>query len=356
MSRIPIIGQSSLRSQKLLEAVSSYEHLFIVAHDNPDPDAIAAGWALSVLIGQRLGKSVEVLAGGGIVRAENRHMVDLLNPPLRLVASIALPASSGVILVDCDVDGTNQLLSRGSILPVAVIDHHSDECNRVLVPFRDCRPEAVASVSIAASYLREQNLEPGFKLATAMWYAMRTETCGEEFRYSSLDRSILLWLTERAEPTLLAEIESAPLEAEYYGDLVLALQNTFVYGQTALCLLPRAAGAEIVGEMADLLIRYRRVHRVLCCAVVGKDLYVSVRTDAHTGSAAKLVRVTLAGIGSGGGHSHRAGGKVSGVVNGLPFNGDWQPELRRRWLAACNIEGTKGRRLVAKREIINHLR
>ncbi|MFC1597221.1 hypothetical protein ACFL5Q_04680 [Planctomycetota bacterium] len=59
-----------------------------------------------------------------------------------------------------------------------------------------------------------------------------------------------MWLTERAEPTLLAEIESAPLGAEYYGDLVLAIQNTFDYGQTALCLLTRAAGAEIVGEVA----------------------------------------------------------------------------------------------------------
>ena len=188
-----------------------------------------------------------------------------------------------------------------------------------------------------------------------MWYAMRTETRGEEFRYSSLDRSILLWLTERAEPTLLAEIESAPLGAEYYGDLVLAIQNTFVYGQTALCLLPRAAGAEIVGEVADLLIRYRRVHRVLCGAVVGKDLFVSVRTDSDTDGAVELVQATLEGIGSGGGHVHRAGGKVSGVGGGSPIKGDWQQELRRRWLAVCNVEGKQGRRLVAKREIINNL-
>ena len=45
-----------------------------------------------VLIEQTLGTSVELLAGGGIVRAENRHMLELLNPPLRLVTSIELPA------------------------------------------------------------------------------------------------------------------------------------------------------------------------------------------------------------------------------------------------------------------------
>ena len=356
MSTTPTRSTTTHRSHELLETLSGYERFLVVTHDNPDPDAIAAGWAMLVLIEQRLGKSVELLAGGGIVRAENRHMLELLNPPLRLVTSIELPTRAAVILVDCDVGGTNQILSRGEILPVAVIDHHSYERERVFVPFRDCRPDAVASASIAASYLREQNIEPGPKLATAMWYAMRTETRGEEFRYSSLDQSILVWLTERAEPTLLAEIESAPLVAEYYGDLVLAIQNAFVYGQTALCLLPRAAGAEIVGEMADLLIRYRRVHRVLCGAVVGKDLFVSVRTDStDTGSAVELVKATLAGIGSGGGHVHRAGGKVSGL-GGLSIRGDWQQELRRRWLAVCNVEGRHGRRLVARREIISNLR
>ena len=355
MPATPTRSTPKCRSHELLETLSGYERFLVVGHDNPDPDAIAAGWALRVLIEERLGKSVELLAGGGIVRAENRHMLELLNPPLRLVTSIELPTRTAVLLVDCDVGGTNQLLSRQGIFPVAVIDHHRYEHERVLVPFRDCRPEVVASASIAASYLREQNIEPGLKLATAMWYAMRTETRGEEFSYSSLDRSILLWLTERAEPTLLAEIESAPLGAEYYGDLVLAIQNTFVHGQTALCLLPRAAGAEIVGEVADLLIRYRRVHRVLCGAVVGEDLFVSVRTDSESDSAVALVQATLDGIGSGGGHAHRAGGKISGVGGDSPIKSDWQQDLRRRWLAACNVEGKQGRRLVAKREIINNL-
>ena len=93
--------------------------------------------------------------------------------------------------------------------------------------FRDVRPRAAASASIAASYLAEQGLEPGPKLATALLFAIRTETRGGETYHSRLDRSVLLWLTERADPSLLAEIEQRPSRLEYYGDLILGLQNTF---------------------------------------------------------------------------------------------------------------------------------
>src|SRR4029077_21275397 len=105
-------------------------------------------------------------------------------------------------------------------------------------------------------------------LATAMLYAIHSETRGYETHYTALDREVVLWLTERADPGLLAEIESAPLSRAYYGDLFAALQCTRVFGDAALCLLPRAECAEIVGELADLLIRCRDIQRVLTGAVV----------------------------------------------------------------------------------------
>ena len=60
---------------------------------------------------------------------------------------------------------------------MAVIDHHPTGRDSQLL-FQDIRTDAAASASIAASYLREQQVEPGMKLATAILYAIRTETCG----------------------------------------------------------------------------------------------------------------------------------------------------------------------------------
>jgi len=349
----PMTRQRIVKSQRLLRLLEEYEEVLVVAHDNPDPDALATGWALWLLVQQRLGKRVRLLAGGDIVRAENRHMVKLLRPPIELVRSAICADGAAVVLVDCQPGNQNHVLSEDAGSVAAVIDHHLAGPRRWRAAFRDVRPRAAASASIAASYLREQKLEPGPQLATALLYAIRTETRGHETHYSRLDRTVLLWLTGRADPSALAEIESAPLSLEYYGDLVLALQSTFLYDDVAFCLLPRASGPEIVGEVADLLVRGQPIWRVLCAAVVGEDLLLSVRTEHEEDDAAQLAQKTLAGLGQGGGHRHRAGGKIPGI--GPKITESLEEEIRNRWLAACKVDRQRGTRLVPRRDIVENL-
>ena len=338
------------KSEELLLTLTDFDRILVVMHDNPDPDAIATGWGVQTLIQERLRRPVEVVGGGAIVRAENRHMVELLSPPIELVDQLAIDDGCAIILVDCGIGTTNHLVTRCGLRPVAVIDHHLDGERSSDTPFLDLRAGVAASASIAAEYLREQDIEPEDKLATAMLYAIRSETHGCETHHSDLDRAMIPWLTERADPAMLAEIESAPLSRDYFGDLALALQSTMVFGDAALCLLPRAEGAEIVGELADLLVRCRSIHRVLSGALVKGDLLVSVRTERTGDIAASLVQTVLDGLGSGGGHVHRAGGKVAGVGSG-PIRDELKHEIQRRWLAACGVAESSGELLVSRTEI-----
>jgi nanoRNase/pAp phosphatase (c-di-AMP/oligoRNAs hydrolase) len=353
MSRLAT--SQATKSDELLQVLSEFDRFLVVMHDNPDPDAIATGWGLQVLIRRKLNRPVRVVGGGAIVRAENRHLVELLQPPIELVDDLEVSEGTTTILVDCGSEATNHLLTRKRLHPIGVIDHHVNEGLDEQPAFQDIRPHVAASATIAASYLREQRIDPGVKLATAMIYAQRTETCGSETHYSALDRSILPWLTERAEPALLAEIENAPLSREYFGDLLLAMQGTFVYDRVALCFLPRASGAEIVGEVADLLIRCEGIQQVLCGAIVGSDLVLSARTERDCGSATKLLSTTLEGLGGAGGHAHRAGGKITAVGRGVKIAEELYDELRRRWLKACGVTRRRGTRLIPKREIVENL-
>lgn len=341
------------KSERFLKALAPYGKLLVVAHDNPDPDAVATGWAVCLLIKERLGKPVRLLGAGDIVRAENRQMVRLLEPPIELVCGADLAKNAGVVLVDCQPGNGNCLFCDGDLAPAAVIDHHAVQQRRGRTAFRDVRPGVAASASIAASYLREQKIEPGTRLATALLFALRTETSGNETHYSRLDRAVLVWLSQRFDPSCLAAIENAPLAKEYYGDLLLALKSTFLYGDTAFCLLPRAGGAEIAAEVADLLIRCDTIWRVLCGAVVGEDLFVSVRTEHDDEDAAQLVQKTLAGLGRGGGHRRRAGGKIPGV--GPKVTEELQEQLRDRWLSVAGVGRQRGTRLVSRREIVEDL-
>jgi nanoRNase/pAp phosphatase (c-di-AMP/oligoRNAs hydrolase) len=342
------------KSDELLQVLRGYDRIFVVMHDNPDPDAIAAGWGVQVLIEEKLSAAVRLVGGGAIVRAENRHMVDLLAPPIELVDHVDFDAGSAAVLVDCGAEATNHVVTRQQIKPVAIIDHHSNG-QLPQASYLDIRPDAAASATIVASYLREQQIELGPKLATAMLYAVRTETCGHETHFSQLDRSILPWLTEHGDPALLAEIENAPLTRDYFADLLLALQSTFLYDDAAICFLPRASGAEIVGEVADMLIRCDGIRRVLCATIVAEDLLISARTQPGHGSATELLQTTLEGIGGAGGHSHRAGGKIYDVGHSTKFIEALHDDLRSRWLTACGVQRKRGTRLIPKRKIVENL-
>lgn len=352
-----MIPRRTMRSERLLAVLADYDQIVIVSHDNPDPDAIAAGWAVHLLVQEKLGKPVRLVAGGAIIRAENRHMLRLLKPPIELVREVPATERLGVVLVDCGSSGQNHLFAQQAYTPDAVIDHHLGEGGRQRrkVKFEDVRKQAAASASIAASYLREQGVEPSAELATALVYALRSETRGAETTYSRLDRTVFFWLSRFFDPARLAEIENAPLSPEYFADLTLALQSTFIYGDTALCLLPQASGAEIVGEVADLLIRCEGLGRVLCGAVVQDDIVLSVRTERNGEDAAALVCATLQGLGHGGGHRHRAGGKIPGRGRGAAWIEVMQVELLSRWLATCGIDRQRGRHLIAREDIVENL-
>ena len=258
-----------------------------------------------------------------------------------------------MVLVDCQARNQNHILRGDAVPVVAVVDHHELQERPPHVRYRDVRPGVAASATIAASYLRDEKIEPPARLATALLFAVRTETRGSETRYSPLDRTVFKWLTERANPSQLAEIESAPLARRYYGDLILALSNTFIYEDAAFCLLPRASGAEIVGKVADLLVRGEDIWRVFCGAVVHEDLLISVRTQHKEDDATELVRRTLEGLGESGGHPRRAGGRIRNV--GPKITEDLENDLRNRWLVACGVDRQRGTRLVPRREIVGSL-
>jgi nanoRNase/pAp phosphatase (c-di-AMP/oligoRNAs hydrolase) len=344
----------SRRSDRLLKLLDEYEEVLALTHDNPDPDAVASCWALITLVRAKLDKPVRAVAGGAIVRAENRRMMELLSPPIEFVEDVPLSSTPAVVMIDCVPTARNHVLGAADMRPVAVIDHHALRSSPFRVRFRDIRPKVAATATILGQYLREQEVEPNPDLATALVYAIRTDASGQS-DFSRTDECIARWLGAWVDHGKMFDIENAPLAREYYADLLLALESAFVYGDAALCFLPQAGNAEIVGEVADLLIRCRDVDRTLCGAVVDGDLLVSVRTTDRGGDAHELVTKTLAGVGHGGGHQHRAGGKLAKASKGGHVSEDLQAELRSRWLRACGLDQQRGSRLVPARQIIQNL-
>jgi nanoRNase/pAp phosphatase (c-di-AMP/oligoRNAs hydrolase) len=332
----------------------------VVTHHNPDPDAIAAGWGVVVLVEKTLKCPCRLYAGGAISRAENRILVDLLHPPLDLVDHLLPPSGTAVVVVDTFLPGL--LVSWSLKEPLAaVIDHHARQpaagsrrgTRHPRFRFRDIRPRVVATASMVSGYLKSAGIVPSPELATALLYGIHTDAQGWDVQFSGTDRAAFSWLSQYADPELRAHIERAPLPREHFYNLLLGLQNAFLYDDAALCFVPHASSPEVVGEVADLLLRCEEVDRVLCGAVVGDRMVFSARTSSGAGDAGELLVKTLQGRGSCGGHVHRAGGFIP--LNGQSGAHELETSVRSAWLRACGIQQQRGARLVPKKEILKAL-
>lgn len=350
----PVRSKSLRKSDRFLRALRDHPRVLVVAHDNPDPDAIASTWAVKHLIDETLDLPTRCLAGGAVVRAENRLMLELLAPPLELVNEVELDPDEAIVVVDCQPTSVNHLLGTQVGHVVAVIDHHRGSVAKKRYAHRDVRPKVGATSTIVTQYLREQAVLPDPSLATALIYGIQTDVVSGEAGLSASDKRAITWLVPKSDLRQLAQITNAPLSPTYYEDLFIAIENTFTYGDVGFCMLPHAHWPEVVGEVADLLIRCETLDRVLCAAVIKGELFMSVRTTATGGDAAELVRVTLDGIGHGGGHRHRSGGKIAKPIP-TQIAADVRAAIRDRWLAACGIQSHRGSRLVSRREILKHL-
>jgi len=346
-------GKRVKRSDRLLSVLGEYRETMVIMHNNPDPDAIATGWAILTLIRRRLHKPVRLLGRGPILRAENRQLVRLLQPPIQLVDEITQDAGTATVLVDCSPASFNHLLG-GNRAPTAVIDHHESEGDEFRIPFRDVRPKVTASASISTEYLREQYMEPSPEMATALVYAIRTEMIGARKALSRLDHSALRWLSGSADYDLLSEIENPPLPQHYYEELLWGLESVLVYSDSALCFLPRITAPEIVGEFADLLIRCDGLQCVLCGGRLGDDFLLSARSKGDERTALALLNHVLRQLGHCGGHLHRAGGIICVTTCGKNLE-ELEQELRARWLDACENTVRGGRRLAGRKQIKNRL-
>ncbi|HVS15811.1 MAG TPA: DHHA1 domain-containing protein [Thermoanaerobaculia bacterium] len=279
----------------------------VLTHDNPDPDALAAGVALAKLLRQRFSQRVTLAYGGIIGRAENQEMVRALNLELSRLRHISFKNYQHFALVDSQPrTGNHQLPDE--IVPDLVFDHHPLRKTSQGVPFVDVRTDYGATASIVAEYLLAADLPVTRKEATAMVYAIRSETLDFSREAAGADRPIYDHFLRLADKRLLGRIQNPPLPADYFATLHDALENLATVDSLIVSQLGPISQPDIVPEIADLLLRMQGKTWSLVSGQFEGRIYCSIRTSNPRANAARLMRRLLGRRGKGGGHGMIAGG------------------------------------------------
>lgn len=316
---------------ELIEWLRGRGKVLIVTHDNPDPDSIASAVALRHLILMKTGQNAVLTYGGVIGRSENRRMVELLEIPLVPIGELDLSQFTVVAMVDTQPCSGNNSLPEN--LPVhLVIDHHMPKKDLTGVCWVDVREHYGASATILYEYLTNQGVSINTKLATSLFYAIKSETQDLGREWSKADREAYLKLLPLSNNRILYDIIHPQVPRDYFSAFRTAIESSRIYGEALVFNLGKIENPDHVAELADFLLRQKGVRYVLGMGWYAGTQILSMRTSNPGAKLGKLIQEMVEGLGSAGGHGMIAGGQVRGIAADVKSQQEIEQLLTQRML------------------------
>ncbi|WP_233189422.1 DHH family phosphoesterase [Geothermobacter hydrogeniphilus] len=332
-------------SGQFLDWVRGKGNVLIVAHDNPDPDSLAGAMALKHLLLKTTGQDATITYGGIIGRGENRTMAELLEIDTVHFDHIDLDSFQVICLVDTQPGTGNNSFPEDRAVHL-VIDHHPirDACSTCR--WVDIRENFGASATILLEYLLANDISFGTKLATILFYAIKSETQDLGRDWVKADREAYLYLLPLANNRILYRITHPKVPRQYFFSYNRAIENSRLFDDVLVFNLYAIDNPDIVAEMADFLLRMEGVEVVLGMGQYQGEEVVSLRTSQPEIIAGEAIRVVLNGLGTAGGHHTTAGGQIKPMVGNQAVQRELENSLTRRLLEYLGRKPGRGRPLI----------
>ncbi|MBN2179499.1 MAG: DHH family phosphoesterase [Deltaproteobacteria bacterium] len=333
----------------MVSLIGQRKSILVMCHNNPDPDTIASAAALKSIFAQTLHRKAVIGYDGIVGRAENRELVRRLKIDMVHVNNLDFNDFLVLALVDSQPRTGNNAIPR-RISPCIVIDHHPLRKETARCQFFDVRPHYGSSSTILTEYLRELEIEIDSKLATALFYGLKTDTNGLSRSLMKADLDAFNFLFPKIAPRTFAAIENPSVPKSYYLKFADAIDHSVQYGDVIISYMGSLTNPDIAPEMADFLLRMENIRWTLCLGEFKDELILSVRTSRRGWIAGKVALRILKGIGTGGGHEKAAGGKV--VLTGMTPAERTRTvkKITERFLKIVGVENRAGRPLVPHHE------
>lgn len=293
----------------LLSIIKTNKPISIVVHNNPDPDALASAASLRFILKKKGFKNIRIYYDGLVGRAENQEVIKMLKVSLFLTRNMSSSKKNQFILVDCQPFTGNVTLPNG-VIPIAVIDHHPRRKKTFQTPFRDIRPKYGACSTILYEYFSSLNVSIPANLATALSYAILSETQNLGREGSQADKKAYVELLSRLSFSQLSKTQYPKLSKDFVSNLSRALLNAFYYKNFIGVVMEELPYPDFAAQMADFLLRVRHMTWSLCLGTYKDVLFVSIRTSNTQADASKIIKRIIPRHGASGGHDMIAGGQV----------------------------------------------
>lgn len=293
-----------MRLKDLLE----FDTVTIQCHDNPDADALGAGFGLYVYLKAHR-KNVRFIYGGAhaISKSSLLELVEACKIPIDHIAHMQY--FSGLLLsVDCQFGSSNVSKMIGD--QYASIDHH---CVEGEVPALSKIEENYGSCStlVWEMLLKEDfSFEKQTMLGTALYFGLYSDTNQFSEIYHKCDRKMhdTIPFSEK----LFFKLKNCNMSIKDLETAGVALLRN-IYNSNYRYSIMQAGCFDpgMLGIISDFVLQVDVVDACVVYNISDEGFKISVRSCVPEVKANELAKFLCEGIGSGGGHEGKAGGFIS---------------------------------------------
>jgi nanoRNase/pAp phosphatase (c-di-AMP/oligoRNAs hydrolase) len=292
------LGRSVTRQrvQQYQRYMADADRVLILTHNDPDPDAMASGLALRTIL-RRTRQTAVIACLEPVTRPENLRMVKLLDLKIETLQPEQLKEFEKIALVDVQPHYFPGLLPHVDL----VIDHHPEQAGYNAI-FKDIRPEYGSTSTILTEHLRAVDANISERTATAMLYAIKSDTLFFNRQANRVDIEAFSYLYPLADATLIRKMEGAEITMERLDYVLKARQNGQMVEQVFCSFLGTTPREDFIPYVADFYLQLENVQWTIISGIVNDTLVMSVRNLGYSRNAGEFVRKYFNEIGSAGGH------------------------------------------------------
>jgi len=284
------------RVQQYQRYLADADRVLIMLHNDPDPDAIASGLALRNVL-RRTKTTAIIGAIHGVTRPENLRMLNMLDIHIESITPESLKEHERIAMVDVQPHYFGGLIDRVDL----VIDHHPEQTGYTAV-FKDIRPDYGSTSTILTEHLRAVDVNISERTATAMLYAIKSDTLFFNRQTNRVDLEAFSYLYPLADAAMIRKMEGAEITLERLEYVMTAYRGGALADQVFCAFLGQTPREDFIPYVADFFLQVEDVKWTIIAGIVNESLVVSVRNLGYTKNAGEFVRRYFADIGSAGGH------------------------------------------------------
>jgi nanoRNase/pAp phosphatase (c-di-AMP/oligoRNAs hydrolase) len=285
-----------LRVQQYQRFMSDADRILILLHNDPDPDAMASGLALRNVL-RRTKQTAVIAALQGVTRPENQRMMNLLDIHVEIVKPDQLGDFDRIAMVDVQPHYFGGAIDRVDL----VIDHHPEQSGYSAV-FKDIRADYGSTSTILTEHLRAVDANISERTATAMLYAIKSDTLFFNRQANRVDIEAFSYLYPLADAALIRKMEGAEITLDRLDYVLRARQHGRMREQVFCAFLGNSPREDFIPYVADFYLQLEDVKWTIVSGIVNDSLIMSVRNLGYSRNAGEFVRKHFADIGSAGGH------------------------------------------------------